>query len=104
MYSVFNVLGISRYKKSQAIQMREQTEGLDKFYLKCYNNSTKIAFSQSFRCSEHLFDLGAYRDCRPDMLRGGAFLVHSYFTIFQVICKAVTDEFLKIRYTAQTSL
>ena len=49
---------VQGYKKSQAIQMLEHAEWLDKFYPKCYNNSTEIAFSQVIQMLVHLSDMG----------------------------------------------
>ena len=38
--------------------MVEHAERLDKFYPKCYNNSTEIAFSQVIQMCPHLSDMG----------------------------------------------
>ena len=83
------------YKKSQAIQMLEHAERLDKFYPKCYNNSTEIAFSQVIQMCQHRSDLGDIGIGVLIYLVGVLFLVHSYSTIFLLICKECRRNFCK---------
>lgn len=42
----------------------------------------------------HLFDMEHIRIAVPICFVGVLFLVYYYFTIFQLICKAVTEDFI----------